>query len=244
MKRSVKTISLEYGDARIKFYEIDLKTTSNNIPYLHIHCYYELHFLAGDTFVCSLKDREIKLKRNEFIIVPPEILHRTSKGTSPQEKQFVISMSIDKVKDSACFYDAFISALEKHTLNPISFPAHLENTLSGFIQSNHYDDVLGYLQLKAAAAEFVSWLFGRLLAEKIPLNVGPDNIMILIDNMINRPDITLDEIAAATNYSKRHISRLIEKRYGCTISVLRRQNKIQALPEENKKNKKNLHKEI
>lgn len=36
MKRSVKTISLEYGDARIKFYEIDLKTTSNNIPYLHI----------------------------------------------------------------------------------------------------------------------------------------------------------------------------------------------------------------
>lgn len=71
MKRSVKTISLEYGDARIKFYEIDLKTTSNNIPYLHSHCYYELHFLAGDTFVCSLKDREIKLKRNEFIIVPP-----------------------------------------------------------------------------------------------------------------------------------------------------------------------------
>ena len=37
---------------------------------------------------------------------------------------------------------------------------------------------------------------------------------------------------------------LIEKRYGFTISVLRHQNKIQALPEENKKNKKNLHKEI
>lgn len=235
MKRSVKTISLEYGDARITFYEIDLKTTKSNIPYLHSHCYYELHFLTGDTFFCNLKDNEIKLSRNEFIIIPPNLLHSTSKGLSAKEKQFVISMSVDKIKDSKNFYDAFISALEQHALKPLSFPAHLENILSIFIQKNHYDDVLGFLQLKSAAADFVSWLFGRLLTEKIPLNVDSENIMILIDNMINRPNITLEEIARATNYSKRHVSRLIEKRYGCTISVLRRQNKIQTLPEESKK---------
>ena len=240
MEHPVKQISLDYGDARITFYIFDLKIPippTGGVPYLHSHCYYELHFLTGSDFVCSLKDREIKLAPHEFLILPPDLLHCTNKtiAKSVANKLCTISITIDKIPGTEGFYDTILSVLDQNILTPLPYPKHLEKNLSCLNQTALYKHFSGILQLKAAAAEFLSWLFDLLLREEIPVKQNIGNSMFLIDNMINRYNITLEEMAAATNYSKRHIARLIQQRYGCNLTQLRRQIKIQKLPEITKK---------
>ncbi len=235
MEHPVKKVFLDYGDARITFYIVDLFFPPCGVPYLHSHCYYEFHFLAGNAFTCCLKDRDVELKAHEFIIVPPDFLHCTTKSKLPAEKLYTISLTIDKIGGTEKFYDTIISALHAHVLKPLSFPRRLEDSLFILCQKENYKHIQGVFQLKAAAADFVAWIFQQLLTETVPLQAAAGNNMVLIDNMINGADITLEEMAEATNYSKRHISRLIMQRYGCNLSELRRQRKIQKMPEENKK---------
>ena len=237
MEHPVKKVFLDYGDARITFYIFDLNIPSSGVPYLHSHCYYEFHFLTGSSFICSLKDREIQLEPNTFLILPPDLLHCTNKSTekSLSGKIYTISITVDQILGTEGFYDTILSALHQHSLSSYPFPKHLEKILNSLCQTDLYKHFSGILQLKAAAAEFISWLFGQLLTEKIPIKQSIGNNMFLIDNMINRYNITLDEMAAATNYSKRHIAHLIQQRYGCNLSELRRQKKIQKLPEINQK---------
>lgn len=237
MEHPVKKVFLDYGDARITFYIFDLNIPSSGIPYLHSHCYYEFHFLTGSNFICSLKDQDIKLEPYEFLILPPDLLHYTNKAItkSLSEKLYTLSVTVDKISGAESFYDTILSILDQHILTPLPYPKHLEKSLICLCQTELYKHFAGILQLKAAAAEFISWLFGQLLTEKIPIKQSIGNNMFLIDNMINRYNITLDEMAAATNYSKRHIARLIQQRYGCNLSELRKQKKIQKLPEINKK---------
>lgn len=228
MDRYVETIFLEYGDARINFFDIHLKGTATKAPYLHSHCYYEFHFFTGEAFDCHLQDRSITLKQNEFILIPPNLLHRTEKTPGIQGQHFVISMTISQRKGLVKFYDTFVTALQGHVLMPLPFTDQLkEQALSVFAQKQLYRTVLGICKLKAAAAELVSWLFSQLLADNNASPGNEDNNVVLIDNLINRPEITLDEIASATNYSKRHVSRLIKQRYGSSISELRDKKKIQ-----------------
>ena len=76
-------------------------------------------------------------------------------------------------------------------------------------------------KLKNAGTEFIYRLFQQLLPTDLLLTHSNTDTDILIDNLVHRPDITLDDIAKASNYSKRHVSRLIRQRYGGTLSQLR-----------------------
>ncbi len=239
MEHPVKKIALDYGDARITFYVVDLNIPSSSVPYLHSHCYYELHFLAGTQFVCNLKNEVISLKQNEFILLPPDILHRTDK-TLTRELIYTVSLTIERKTGSEKFYDTLVSALKQYALTPLPFPKHLEPALSNLCQTELYRHMQGIFQLKASAATLVSWLFTQLSVGKVPVEPSAGNNMFLIDNMINRADITLEQMAEATNYSRRHISRLIMQRYGCNLTELRRQKKIQKLPEGKQKRQRSI----
>ena len=86
-------------------------------------------------------------------------------------------------------------------------------------------------RLKAAAACFLSDLFHLLSPYATKTDTAPEppcdsEVAVLLENMVNRPDITLEQIAAATNYSTRHTARLIKKIYGASLSEIRRSRKI------------------
>ena len=52
---------------------------------------------------------------------------------------------------------------------------------------------------------------------------GCRDMEVLIDVLVNRPDMTVQKIAAATNYSQRQISRIIKQRYGMTLTEFKKQ---------------------
>jgi AraC-like DNA-binding protein len=75
------------------------------------------------------------------------------------------------------------------------------------------------------AAGFIYQLFAHLVENASIAVPGKQDALVLMDNMINRPDVTLAEIASTINYSQRHTARLIEKYYGTSLSQLRKDKK-------------------
>jgi AraC-like DNA-binding protein len=93
-----------------------------------------------------------------------------------------------------------------------------------------YDCVPGICRLKAAAACFLSDLFHLLSPYATETGTSPEppcdtEVAVLLENMVNRPDITLEQIAEAINYSTRHTARLIKNIYGASLSEIRRSRK-------------------
>jgi AraC-like DNA-binding protein len=55
----------------------------------------------------------------------------------------------------------------------------------------------------------------------------------LIDVLINNPHYKLSDIAKATSYSERQISRIIKQHYGISLLELRRKMKDEIIDNEN-----------
>ncbi len=222
MDTFVDHIALNYGDAALTLFNIGVKKAATEDAIWHNHCYYELHFILEGSYTCSLEGRQVTVAANEFLIIPPQVHHWTSKqDPTCGDKRYVISLALDRGDGQEKLWHVFSQALENLALTPVSCTGLHRQQLEVFANKQLYSTVLGMCKLKAAGAELIHWLFDRLLT-KDPLLVRADtDTAILIDNLVHRPDITLQEIADASNYSKRHISRLIRQRYGCTLSQLR-----------------------
>ena len=82
----------------------------------------------------------------------------------------------------------------------------------------------GICHLKSVAAELIDLLFQSTVGNTDHFLCEKQEPMILIDNMINHPEVTLEEIANATNYSKRHVARLIKQQYGVSLGILKKQS--------------------
>jgi len=223
MDAFVNHIRLNYGDAEISLFNIGVTETDSEQPIWHNHCYYELHFLTQGAYTCSLEDRQIHVGANELLILPPQVYHWSQKDIPTQAGHYVISLSLEKSQGQESLYAIFEQALLDAALSPVSFSGISREQLDLFSNQQLYQTVLGMCCLKNAGAQFLYRLFQRLLPMDSMLTRSDTDTDILIDNLVHRPDITLDEIAEAANYSKRHVSRLIRQRYGCTLSQLRKQ---------------------
>ena len=137
-------------------------------------------------------------------------------------------MSVERIDGEQKFYQAFEDALNKNAFKAVDFSFA---DIKTFEYTELYRSVLGVLKLKQVAACFVERLFTLLLSNNNPQIVSGKASAVLIDTLVNRDGTTLEEIAAATNYSKRHITRLIKKTYGMSLSQLRRP-RIKGEPDE------------
>ena len=113
-------------------------------------------------------------------------------------------------------------ALNNAALKPLVIDDIADVELSVFAKTELYQTFLGVCKLKQVASDFICKLFGVILdGNDFSTNDSTDK-MILIDNLINYPDISIKDIARLSNYSERQISRLIKKNYGVTFKELKR----------------------
>ena len=124
----------------------------------------------------------------------------------------------------------FRSVLEGLACVPIQTPADFGEYVDILQQKDLYASVPGFCRLKAAAANLVSDLFQLQPLRDPETPVPPEppcdaEVAILLENMVNRPDISLERIAAVINYSTRHTARLIKSIYGASLSEIRRSRK-------------------
>ena len=232
---SIRTVSMEYGDTRISIYLIDLAEDHkaplpDARPVMHSHFYYELHYAARGQYLYRFSDRDILLRQGEMLLIPPNVIHGAINKESDSFTPHVLSLSLTATENPGKFHSAFLSMLSAVALKPIKAPASLPTQVDILQQRALFDSVLGICRLKAAASAFVSDLFHLLSPYAADTDASSEppcgaEVAVLLENMVNRPDITLEKIAAAINYSTRHTARLIKKTYGVSLSEIRRSRK-------------------
>lgn len=230
MDKLVGSVTLQYGDAEISFFCVNIQGQEDIARIWHRHSYYELHFATDHVPAYQFRDRSIALQPGELLIVPPDIPHSSRESSELTARRLtVVSMDIRRIDSKERFYDIFVSLLEQNTMTPLAFPDFSKAELDLFRQNALYSSFLGVCRLKSVAADLVCRLFSYLGKGSHVTVDGQreQESFVLIDNLINHPTITLADIAAATNYSKRHISRLIKQHYGMSLSAFRQKTGIQ-----------------
>jgi len=216
----VNSISVEYDDTKIIFFQINLQAEVVDRMLWHNHRYYEIHFCQKDSLEYTFSDQTVRLNPGELLIIPPDTFHNSITAADKQNIH-TLSFAVTAIKNNKRFYKAFTSALNTNALVPLRFPCGSQVEWEAYNQEDLYDSLLGICKLKSEATKFIYLLFNCILKEYISAD-SKTEIMVLLDNLINRPNMTLDDIAVATHYSKRHISRLIKQQYGVSLSVLRK----------------------
>lgn len=221
MSGLVEYVSVCYGDAEASFFNIVLEPEPECAEYEHRHGYYEVH-IANDPYRLLLDNAKVDVKENEMIIIPPSVKHRiiVAKG---QKKPSVVLFTLRKIAGDKGFYEHFCKVLNQNASKPISSVNIDADKTELLKNTEYYKTVLGILKLKAVASDFFEALFRKLDIDKNLLVNGCRDMEVLIDVLVNRPDMTVQKIAAATNYSPRQISRIIKQRYGMTLTEFKKQ---------------------
>ncbi len=220
MYNKVNSISMEYNDAKITFFQINLQAEASDQSLWHDHRYYEIHFCGKDSLEYTFSDQTVRLNVGELLIIPPNTFHN-SITLADKQNIHILSFAVTAVKNDKRFYKAFTSALNKNALTPVKFSCGSQVEWDVYDREDLYGSLLGICKLKAEATKLIYLLFHCILKEYIAADRKTE-VMVLLDNLINRPNMTLDEIAAVTHYSKRHVSRLIKQQYGVSLSELRK----------------------
>lgn len=220
MTNHINSVFLTYGDTELTFYNIKMRPSQSEEPLLHSHNYYEIHLLCKQPTTYRLCDRIVTLNADELLIIPPQTLHYSNCDPS---KTTVLSLSLAPISSDKNCYDIFTQALQEHALQPMHFPCSEDISLLN--QDEPYRSFLGICKLKVVAAGFIYQLLAQMVENASIAVHGKQDALVLMDNMIHRPDVTLAEIAETINYSQRHTARLIEKYYGASLSHLRKDKK-------------------
>lgn len=232
---SIRTVSIDYGDARFSIYLISLpgayRSPGAEVTHvMHSHFYYELHYASRGQCLYRFSDREVLLQEGQMLLIPPG-QHHLSVGTDSESyTPQVLSLSITTTENAGRFYPSFLSMLNAAALTPLPGSFAIAGYIDVLQQRPLYDSVPGICRLKAAAACFLSDLFHLLspYATETGTSAEPPcdtEMAVLLENMVNRPDISLEQIAEAINYSTRHTARLIKNIYGASLSEIRRSRK-------------------
>ena len=221
MRKKLNFVELDYGDARITFFDFTRIPPEQRVRQWHRHIFYELHFPHTGPVECRFSDRTVTIHPGEVVIIPPGTLHQSITVDWDTDAITVLSLELRREEQgSRPFFDAFIAALDGASLTAVKVPELKADLLKVFSREPLYDSVLGMCRLKMCASQVIDGLMGRILCDK-PLQKDESRVRLMVDNLMLFPNMTLAEIAAETNYSERQVSRLIKQQYGVNFSQLR-----------------------
>lgn len=226
MERLVDSISLIYGDTKISFFGIKLDDSSDLSSVWHRHNYYEIHYCTDKQRKYVFQDKSICFNNDEIVIIPPNVNHKTVADFDVSENPpATLAFTVSKIKGDILFYDKVIAALENNSLKPLVIPEISSDDIFVFQNIDLYNNLLGICQLKSAASDLIYHMFNHMLSDTTLVKRNDESVTVLIDNLVNNLQFTFQDIAEATGYSQRQLSRIIKKHYGLSFTELRRKMK-------------------
>ena len=222
MISSVQSIPVEFGNACFKVYKISVGNVGKNMPKIHCHKYYEIHFALSGKKVYQFNDKQIELTANQMLIIPPETTHTRIDDLAENYNCSVLELALEKIQGTPDLYASLKETLAIQSLKPLTFNAEIFENLNKFKNL----DQNSYCELKTSAYLVINSLIAYLGAVKSKNNSRPncDDLGVLMDSLINK-GATLKEIALEINYTERHTARLIRQRYGETLTSLNKKRK-------------------
>ncbi len=217
MKNSVQSIQVEFGNARFNVYKISIGNLGHNIPTVHSHKYYEIHFALQGKYVYKFLNNEIELNSGEMLIIPPETSHTRIDSSNKNYRCSVLEFALEKVQGEPDLFDNLIELLLAQSLKKLSTGAEILDNINKFKSI----DQQFYCNLKTSAYLVINSIIAKLGAVQSTQDTTTkcDDVGVLMDSLINK-GASLKEIAHEINYTQRHTARLIHQRYGETLTSL------------------------
>ena len=223
MKADVTALPLVYGDAEFSFFNIYFNADDENATTWHKHSYYEIHVCRNTTAIYSFTDKRVTICDGQILIIPPNTEHVSIDRRVYSEKDIIVlSFELKRIKGDKRFFSVLTNALNDNATVPLAIKHIARLNLELLSDNNSYRTVKGMCRLKSIATQLIVFLVDAIVSEEKDAICEEKDTDILIETMINHSAVTLDDIAKATNYSKRHVSRLIKSKYGVSLGELKK----------------------
>ena len=234
MKDVIYGIPVEYGDARFRLYDIRLGQGTSDLLQPHEHHYYELHFAERGRHDYTVNGRTVTLKAGELLILSPNAFHNPVAAADRGEyRHTVLEFSLTQGVGRGGFYDYFCATLARLSCRAVAVPRALTEKVMAFKAGRRTDEIGPTCYRQAEASLLICELFSALdgfSPDGLRAVAVPDRSedLVLLENLVNLPGRSLQEIAAAVHYSERHTARLIRRIYHMSLSELRRKRREEA----------------
>jgi hypothetical protein len=232
----MQSISLEYGDALFRLLKVKIAPNGFDEKRItHNHRFYEFHFAFKGSYNYTVADKQITLKKDQFLIIPPSTPHIAVSSEDTDYEFASLSLHLSRCEGTAGFYEYFKNILEQNSNIPIAMTRSLADKgrflrvigEQGGDKTNIIHDLCA---LKTYGSAFIYELFDAIdgyRSEGHILQKAEDtDRTVLLEELVNHHDLSLGEIAAEMGYSTRHTARIIKSIYGCNISEIRKKHII------------------
>lgn len=215
------------------FFDFDIRYAKENMEFEHFHSYYEIHVLLSPNAIHFLEGIPYPIQCNDFVLLPPSLLHKTSYPKNDPSKRLIITFMYKD--DGYGFQDAYSEILKPfHQKLPIyRFPENQLNVLTGLINqivelSHHAgtQELSGTCELVLHSI-FTQFLYclnqfqGYNLYEKENVDNKITERIYSVSNYIHthyREDLTLEKLAHDAFMSPYYLSHQFKRITGYTIT--------------------------
>lgn len=221
MQKAVKDLLTDNG----RIFDISISGYPRayySMPELHYHKHYEILFVCENERILLANDSKTPLNRNNILLMPPFILHRTISGTAPSQKTFLINFTEELAKKIKAFIDIDVNLLFDTDNFTVSLPQKSSDYIYKLILTMYNENEKGSNTGKANALLCLC----RLLTELYLLKPShPDTFQYnkTLSNIIHffevhyAEDINAELISEKFVISKYALSRLFKKHTGVTM---------------------------
>lgn len=225
MKDNVNAIRVEFGNAGFTVYDINIEKRNHDTLIWHSHKYYEVHFAVCGTHSYEVGDKSVTLREGEMLIISPDVEHTAVAGLRDDDYCYwVLEFTLEKMDQKTTpFYSKFANALRGSSLRAMPIGEELYEKMSRYKNV----DSSRYCRLKVETYAVINALMEAICDDEVMIGASlrfdedVDQTLIVIDNLINQ-GATVKEIARETNYSERHVARLIKSKYGDTLTGIQK----------------------
>ena len=211
----LNTVSIDYKGATVRILDFYSNKSGDGNIVRHTHKTWELHFAISGSYDYSFDGKNVKLSAYQMLIIPPNMPHNNVLWPNNNYKFSALCLDIIKGEQSDEMSEFFIETLKANALKPINVPSSLLKHCEILKQNQLYDTIQGVCKLQSEGATFIYELFSSLGGFKAlhtkPHTSNPDDIPLLLAELLNGRNMTLKDISEIIGYSTRHTARLIKK---------------------------------
>lgn len=219
------------GDALVQLFRIDTAQYHPPVDAVdavpHMHQFYELHVLSEGTHRYHIGEKTVPVRAGQLLIIKPGTQHRSVTPTHGLTYS-VLGLGITRQgSESGRFYDVLTDCLNRAAETAIPLPEPIVERIYRYSHAAPSASIRQYCRRQLKACEIIISLMEAIVDEDSPYTAteGTD-LAIMLDTFVSSRNVTLQEMAERLNYSPRHLSRIIKKRYGKGLRELRGENKV------------------
>ncbi|NMA83946.1 MAG: AraC family transcriptional regulator [Epulopiscium sp.] len=218
---------LNYQNENGSFSVTHRKALSHNMPYNHFHSSYELFYLISGERCFFIKDRTIRIKEGDLVIIQPNILHKTTNSDLPKHERIIINFQDDflmplHVSDFDRFHPLFKSeySIIRFSLHNRIYVEEIFNRIIQELQEKNtgyevYSQTL-ILQLLIFCCRYLEQNNVEPLEYPSPIHERISEIVRYINNHYTER-LTLEGVADQFYISPYYLSRAFKEATGFTF---------------------------